>query len=38
VDLKLSLIELKIKDIKEKWEDITVDDFELLGYFYHPSN
>jgi len=29
---------LKIKDIKNKtWEEINVDDFELLGYFYHPS-
>lgn len=29
---------LNIKDIKNKpWNDISVDDFELVGYFSHPS-
>jgi len=29
---------LKIGDVKDKdWDDITVDDFELIGYFNHPT-
>jgi dihydrofolate reductase/thymidylate synthase len=30
--------QLRMKNIKNKqWEELTVDDFELVGYFYHPS-
>jgi thymidylate synthase len=29
---------LKLSDVKDKdWDDITVDDFELIGYFNHPT-